>query len=219
MRVIIAWAVALSSAQIIAISQMRYIDQFRKYLASKQTLWELFFGRKQSVWVLLLAVAGGILFYPCLFMSVFFLADTDCFRPSDQELIDKFEQNQTNFQTLLDMFLSDKGLERVDYDWTSPDNPQDVGVSPERIAEYHQYFDKLGLPNGIIGFGKKDNISFPIASCGIAVSGTSQGYAYVQTIPELLVDSIEDYRHGKFESYIIYRHIVGNWYLYYDFED
>jgi hypothetical protein len=206
MRAIFAWVVAL-------------LDDLKIRISPKKSN---SFTPKQ-----VLLVVGGIVFgvigifvlWAAFIIFAFAIADNDCYYPSDQELIDRFDQNRADFQALLGMFLSDEGLERVDYDWTRPDNPQDVGVSPERITQYRQYFDKLGLPKGVIGFGKKDNISFPVASCGIAVSGTSQGYAYVQATPELLVDSIENYHHGKFESYTIYRHLSGNWYLYYDFED
>src|SRR5689334_24230798 len=53
---------------------------------------------------------------------------------SDEVLIAKFNAHRAEFEKLLAMVLENKGLTRVDEDWTEPRDPQTIGISRERIA-------------------------------------------------------------------------------------
>ena len=73
----------------------------------------------------------------------------------DQTLIDNFQSHKSEFDQLLHMFLADKALGRVAYDFTRPENPQSIGISQERLKEYRGLFDKLDLSAGIEGYEEK----------------------------------------------------------------
>jgi hypothetical protein len=117
------------------------------------------------------------------------------------------------------MFQSDKKLGRVAYDFTRPEKPGEIGITEERIKEYRRFFDELKLTAGIEGYEPKDSVMFIRSTQGLSISGSSKGFAYLEKRPELLVDSLDDYRSKDGRSFTAFRHIEGNWYLYYDYED
>jgi hypothetical protein len=139
--------------------------------------------------------------------------------PSDSALLKNFQSHRAEFNHLLVMFLADKGLGRVAYDFTRPEDPASVGVSPERLAEYRKLFDQLGLSAGIEGYGDKEEVQFYASTQGLSVSGSAKGFAYLTRPPSLLVDRLDNYRSKDGKSFTAFRHIEGNWYLYLDYED
>lgn len=139
--------------------------------------------------------------------------------PADEVLIKNFNAHKVEFNQLLQMYLSDKGLGRVAHDFTRPANPAEIGITPERIAEYRQRFHKLSLRAGIEGYDEKDTVWFYASTQGLAVSGSKKGYAYVTKKPELIVEKLDGYRSADGKSFSAFRHIEGNWYLFLDFED
>src|ERR687886_466493 len=96
--------------------------------------------------------------------------------PSDRSLLDNFRLHKAEFERLLQMFRADKGLGRVAYDFTRPENPRDVGVSRERLREYRDLFGELGLSAGVEGYGEKEVIWFHASTRGLSVTGSSKGY-------------------------------------------
>jgi len=159
----------------------------------------------------LLAVVGlALLFGGCLLSTK---------HPADAELLKNFQTHQVEFEQLLKMFLADKELGRVAPDFTRPDDPRTVGVSPERLGEYRSLFKTLGLSNGIEGYKEKDLVYFHSSAQGLAVSGSGKGYAFAVIRPALVVDNLDNYRSRDSRSFTAFRHIEGNWYLYLDFED
>jgi hypothetical protein len=139
--------------------------------------------------------------------------------PADEALLSNFRSHRADFERLLQMFLADKGLGRVAPDFTRPDAPQSVGVAPERISEYRNLFKKLGLTAGIEGYEEKDHVWFHASTYGLAVTGSSKGYAHLKQRPALVVGSLDSYRHRDSRSFVVFRHIEGDWYLYFDYED
>jgi hypothetical protein len=139
--------------------------------------------------------------------------------PTDDTLLANFQSHKTEFNQLLQMFFADKGLGRVAKEFTRPANPADVKVTAERLSEYRQLFNKLDLRAGIEGYGQKDVITFYASTQGLAVSGSSKGFAYLKDPPKLLVEKLDGYRSPDGKSFTAFRHIEGNWYLFLEYED
>src|SRR3712207_721359 len=62
--------------------------------------------------------------------------------PSDQALIENFESRKAEFNQLLQMFLADRGLGRVAYDFTRPENSETIGITRDRLKAYRELFDE-----------------------------------------------------------------------------
>ena len=60
---------------------------------------------------------------------------------------------------------------------------------------------------------------FHASTRGLAVSGSSKGYAYLLEKPKTLVDNLDEYWSKDNKSFTAFRQIEGNWYLYFDYED
>jgi hypothetical protein len=138
---------------------------------------------------------------------------------SDEELIANFQSHKAEFNRMLQMINEDKDLARVDYDWTSPENPRTVGISQERIDEYRSLFRRAGVPRGFSAFQSKDSIEFIASSQGLAVSGSSKGYLYAKEPPSRVIDNLDNYRAQKSTlspAFPVFRHIEGNWYLFFE---
>jgi hypothetical protein len=130
---------------------------------------------------------------------------------SDEALIANFKAHEAQFNQLLEMVLADKGLRRIDDDWTDPKDPQTIGVSSERIAVYRKIFRTLDIPRGFSSY--QGIVEFISSSQGLAVSGSSKCYTWLEKPPSNLVDNIETYRAKPGASYPVFRHVQGNWYL------
>ena len=161
----------------------------------------------------LLAVVGVALLFGGCFSSL------SKKHPTDDELLKNFQTHKVEFDRLLKMFLADKELGRVAPDFTRPEDPRTVGVSPERLGEYRKLLNTLGLSNGIEGYKEKDLVYFHSSAQGLAVSGSGKGYAFAVIRPALVVDNLDNYWSKDSRSFTAFRHIEGNWYLYFDYED
>jgi len=148
--------------------------------------------------------------------------------PSDAEMLRNFQQHRAEFEQLREMVSTDAGLQRVDQDWTRPDNPAAIGISAERIAEYRRIFHKLGIPRGFQAYGDRSEIKFIAHAEGLAVAGHAKNYVWSASEPDELVDSIDQFRVDEMKQYRdylekksetfqkhwnVYRRIEGNWYL------
>ena len=139
--------------------------------------------------------------------------------PSDASLIQNFRSHRNEFDELLRMFLADEGLGRVAYDFTRPQNHEEVGVSRERLNAYREWFDELGLSAGVEGYGEKETVMFHASTRGLGVTGSSKGYAYLRERPALAVENLDAYRSPDGKSFTAFGHVEGGWYLYLDYED
>lgn len=132
----------------------------------------------------------------------------------DDQLIANFQAHKPEFERLRLMILEDKGLTRVDVDWTQPNDPTTIGVTPERIAEYRRLFTQLGLARGFSAY--RHDIEF-LASCqGWVASGSSKGYLYKAKPPLTLEDNLDQYSSQERAVGYGYRKIEGSWYLYFE---
>jgi hypothetical protein len=111
-------------------------------------------------------------------------------RPDD-ELIADFEAHRGQFAEAVEQFRA--------RDWVDASLLKALDVNSDGVIEY---------PRGVITF--TDSVQ------GIAVSGSSKGYAYSKTPPKPLVEATDSYRGGDGGGFLVYRHIEGPWYIYYD---
>lgn len=154
-------------------------------------------------------------------LSLFGLLVTSCVNshPTDEAMIRNFSAHKRDFQELVTMIQSDRGLRRVDDNWTDPSEPTTIGVTPERIADYRRRFASCGVPRGFYSFQSGSNIEFIATAFGLCTGGSGKGYAYLTTPPTETVPSTDTYRTVRRGAYKVYRHIEANWYIAYDYDD
>jgi hypothetical protein len=154
----------------------------------------------------------------CLVFALALAPDTRP-HPTDDVLIDKWTRHRGEFDELLGMFQSDQRLGRVAPTFTRPERWADAGVAPARIKDYRRRCDDLGLEAGIEGYDEKDVVWFIASARGLSVTGSGKGYVYMTQPPELVVPSLDKYWSSDGRSFTAYRHLDGNWYLFFDYED
>jgi hypothetical protein len=131
----------------------------------------------------------------------------------DEQLIENFKTHRAEFEKLVAMVLEDKSLTRVDEDWTQPENLANL-----RVAEYRQLFKVVGTPRGVSARLNRESIEFIASSQGWAVHGSSKGYLYSEKTPEYYgkpIDGLDEISLAERPYGSGYRHIEGNWYLYF----
>lgn len=151
----------------------------------------------------------------------------------ESRIVESFARDKAMYERLASMLRADAGLTAVDETWTEPRDPASVGVGEKRIAEYRALFKSLGLGGGVRAYGSPiHNIGYIHESAGLAVSGYSFGVEWRSETPENgpyaafrvvqnISDTIRNRRtkdgHGNAtrESLYLYRHLEGQWYLYY----
>jgi len=137
--------------------------------------------------------------------------------PSDNQLLSNFARHRSAFEQLARMVQTDKGLQWVDVDWASPSNTSTVGVSPARLAEYRSLLRRAGVPKGFQVGDTPNEIDFYSWVTGSVLSDdTFKGYAYCAKPPVHRLRSLDNYQPGSENVEIAYRHIQGQWYLFYE---
>ena len=156
--------------------------------------------------------------------------------PTDQMMIDNFDDHREDFETLRGMMQADQGLERVAPDFVRPENPAGVGINPERVELYRALCRKIGLERGIESFGASAAQLEFLASCrGLSISGSCKSYVWLREPPEpttgrAVVNDLDAYlrtrreergayfkaHHHAISGHVdAYRLIDGPWYLHY----
>jgi hypothetical protein len=160
---------------------------------------------------LILALVLGI---SAAFIAVVWIAREAVEPPSDATMLRHFDRHEAAFNTLAKMAGADKGLDRVGQDWTMPTDTRSVGVSFERLADYR----KLLRDADTLLSRSHDGFNFLFWLRGSAISDdTEKGFAYRITPPPCTVQSLDGIRTDSKNALIAYRHIRGNWYLFYEF--
>jgi len=142
--------------------------------------------------------------------------------PPDADLIQNFTKHRADFEEIVKMASHDKGLTRVDRDWTNPRDPSKIGISQVRIDRYRALFRDAQIPRGFSAGsepgGKQIDVSFMFWGFGFAASDEyGKGYAYLTTPPKALRTTLDGFEPRFRQPYDIYRHVEGNWYLYFEF--
>ena len=180
----------------------------------------------QKLWISLGVVAcllllGWIILWMYAMSSFSLVDETDLMpHPTDQTLAAKFYKHRADFEHLRDLFNADKEVHRVYYESTVPEEPSTVGVNKERLALYQSYFTKLGLNSGVADdYVSKDIIRFIASTRGTMFGGSGKGYVYAESRPPEIVDDLNKYWSKRDKPFTVYKHLEGNWYLYFDYED
>jgi len=110
--------------------------------------------------------------------------------PTDQSLVDELHGRQVDYDSLLHMFVADRGFGRVAYDFTRRANffsgtPQadTTPMTAAKLDKYRKLFDRLSLTAGIEGYDQKHVIFFWRYASGLLNRGTAKGLAYSDSMP------------------------------------
>ena len=74
----------------------------------------------------------------------------------------------------------------------------------------------LGIERAIRWDHEADLILLPVSSWGLVPSGSAKGYAYSSTPLRPATEAETDDYTGDMPNEIVYRHIKGLWYVYYE---
>lgn len=171
--------------------------------------------QRRSRRILVMSLLLGI---PSAFVAVVWIGAKAMEPPSDAAMLRHFEHHETTFAALAEMATADKGLDRVDENWTMPADTNSVGVSTERLEAYRRLLSQAGTPRGFQVSKAHDGFDFFFWLMGSAISDdTDKGFAYRSTPPPSTVQTLDGIRANSREPFIAYRHIHGNWYLFYEF--
>lgn len=139
--------------------------------------------------------------------------------PRDEALLENFALHRTEFDQLAKMAEKDQGLRRVDKDWTDPDNPWTIGVSDQRIVLYRRLLKQADVPRGFATTPNQTEVDFYYWGSGSAISSDlNKGYAYLTRSPAKTLQTLDGYTNNSVIPIEVYRHIDGNWYLFYEYE-
>jgi hypothetical protein len=174
--------------------------------------------QRRSRRLIFLALILGV---PSAFIAVVWIGRETMKPPSDAVMLRHFQRHEPAFAALAEMASADKGLDRVDDSWTIPSDTRSVGVSPERLAQYRRMLGEAGTPRGFQVRRRQDGdngINFLFWLQGSAVSDDiDKGFAYRIVPPATVVPTLDSIQPISREGFIAYRHIRGNWYLFYEF--
>jgi hypothetical protein len=129
---------------------------------------------------------------------------------SDREMIGNFQTHKVEFSKLLAMFQADKGLLYFSNGRTRPEDPQSVGVTPQRLKEYEVMFSNLGIDGmgDLSQSGAKDEVWFFTSIKGPRES-TFKHYAFVAQPAKGIVQDLDQ----SASKSAPYRLIEDRWYL------
>lgn len=160
---------------------------------------------------------GVLVGIPALVTAMMWYTDRLTGPPSDREMLTHFQRHRATFDHLAGMVQADKRLKRVDYNWTDPADPRQVGVSPARISEYRRLLDSAGVHRGFEVWDRSEGVKFLYWGQGSAISSdTDKGFAYLTKPPKRTLASLDACGPDKKNGVLAYRHIEGNWYLFYE---
>jgi hypothetical protein len=129
------------------------------------------------------------------------LALLGCGPPSDQEMLDNLDAKRASFEQLVRMIREDPQLERVDNDWlhswTRPEDLASIGVSAQRLAEYHRLLSDANIARGFYSFEGGAQISFVAYASGLSISGSSKSYLYTREAQPVPADPPLDALHSQ----------------------
>lgn len=130
----------------------------------------------------------------------------------DEVLIRNFHEHRTAFEQLRTMLERDSDIFRIDEDWSDPPN-----ISHEKLAEYRRLFSIIGARRGFYNRRNPLRIELIASARGWVASGSMKGYTFLEERPDELEVSLDEFHtgNGAYDR-AGYRHIEGNWYLYFE---
>ncbi len=162
----------------------------------------------------------------CFFICyLLFSSPEDGEHRSDRAMLALFNENENALKQLNKELIvwGNKGLKRIDKDWTDPHDIDTIGMSQETLESYRKRFNALSIPRGVQV--TNDSIHYLTYTYGLSIGGTTQKFFY--TTRESLQNYYEEDENFKKEpykvgekkkfpkkgSYIIYTHIRDGWYI------
>lgn len=135
---------------------------------------------------------------------------------TDQQLIENFNKYRSDFEDLCSIALSEKGSFTVRSDSVVLEKNT---LSDYRIDKYRKYIKTLQLNGGVSSSGLHKSATFVSTYGGWFSHQSDKGYVCVGD--KNLIDEINHNLYGSLDEMSIklkgdgYRHIEGNWYLYF----
>lgn len=139
------------------------------------------------------------------------------FHPSDEKLISNFYEHEDEFDQLAKMLISENYIEVI-----FPDS-SNCQISNQRMikstdslscANFIKIFQVLGLHWAFTKLHTgNENLWLAVSYTGLSVSGSSKGYYYSSESLQPTVIVFEDTEKAKGQE--VFRHIQGNWYIFF----
>jgi hypothetical protein len=145
------------------------------------------------------------------------LFSTSCFpsfyeqHKKDNKLIETFNLHRAQFNQILQIMQENCN--------DSKNQEKGLKLTDENLAKYKRLAKEIGFSEETFGNCIKDGVEFVDSVQGLAVSGSSKGYAFLNNKPEILTVRLDTYQHPNPDSYTAYRNIEGNWYLFFEFDN
>jgi len=171
------------------------------------------------------AVAALLLTVICLLILGRFwsFGKSNVIDSSDESLVLRFDQHQTQFNELIEMAKIDSRVVRIadaftwldnDVSWPRPDSQ--IGFSSDRWNQYRRIFDALGLKHGLARTLDTGTVYLIVSTEGNVTSGSSKGYAYSDKSLSPLSESLDRIPPELRNRTQVFRKLKENWYLYYE---
>jgi hypothetical protein len=130
--------------------------------------------------------------------------------PKDKDLLENFKQHQTELSRVVHMLGEDRKLQHL---WPDSITPKDA-IDEDRWDEYRRLMSSIGSRGIHANLGKESAVMFRSDSLNYA--SYDKGYVYSEKKLEPLKESLDLKRTDVPPYHTYYRHIEGNWYLYYE---
>lgn len=182
--------------------------------------------------VSLLLACGGLQVYILLNLFGEFddISDKNGQERTPQEMIDHFNANYEKFHLLNVEILELKrrGLERIDYNWTSPEELGEIGINDSYRDKLMDKMRELSLARGMSCY--YEGVEYISYAYGLMISGGSNGYYYstgevhnyYEEFPDMQKEPFLNYKDIKRPergSYNIFLKLRDNWYIKYSVTD
>ena len=125
-------------------------------------------------------------------------------------MIEHFSRNEREFMQLAEMFQEDRDLLWLCADGRDVWPNERTKPTPERFQRYTALFESTGVKFGLSRRFLADGQIWFRYWAVRGMGNLEKGYAIVPSPPKPLVDSLDEPQQPT-----AYRHLSGNWYLYY----
>ena len=181
--------------------------------------------------ILLLFLVSAVVFSGVFFIIIFTLSSNEGKHKTDTEMIEYFNTHRRELNELNNELLiyRDRGLVRIDNNWTDPKDLSRQGIDKYKLEELRKKFTSLDIPRGISC--DRQSIKYIAHTSGLSVTGGAKGYYYSRSEPVNFIKYPDEkiqavpfkdpasVRHPSKGSYCVYLWIAENWYIYDEYED
>lgn len=136
--------------------------------------------------------------------------------PDDDFMIRHLKQNMAKFEAIVAMAREDRGLIRIDEDWTEPADLAAIGIGPDRLADYRRRFSDLGVPRGISVHATGSQVDFLAFARGWGPRGFSRSYVWSASgefEDAEIATNLDALQASGRRRVWAFRHVNGPWWL------